>query len=209
MFGELFEASGLYRSRIDRYASEDYFGGKIGETEIEFSEIHAQEKKTSTDSKGRTKTTWVTIFRGLLFSADFHKEFHSPISVLPDVAEKNFGWMGRKLQKLGGGLQLMENAEFEKMFVVRGSDAVEVRYVLTPRMQEALVDLRKRTNQQIRIGFSHSRVWITIPNRANWFEPDFQRPAGDASQLGRFLSQVSCCTGIVEELDLNTRIWTK
>ena len=205
----VFIESGLYGSRPDRYSSQDLFHGNVGETSLMFSEVHAEEKHTSTDSKGNTTTTWTTIFQGILFIADFHKEFRSPVSVMPDFAEKTFGWFGKKLQKLGGNLQKLENPEFEKHFVVRGADAVETRYILTPKMQECLVELRRRVGDGLRVGFRDSHVWMTIPESRNWFEGNIQLPANDRNQLKEILFQLWSCFSIVENLDLNTRIWTK
>ena len=205
----LFVGSGLFGSRPDRYQSEDLIHGKIGATSVQLSEVHAEEKHTRTDSKGQRKTHWTTLFRGIFFIADFHKDFRSPVSVMPDVAERHFGWLGKKLQKLGGNLQRMENSKFEKMFVVRGEDAVEARYILTPSMQDRLVDLRGRLGKDLRVGFRQSHVWIAIPNASNWFEADLQMPAGDRTQTKMLLGQLKSCFQIVEELDLNTRIWTK
>ncbi len=204
----VFMNSGLYGRKPDRYSCEDLFTGKIGDTKIAFCEVHAEEKKTR-KRNNRTETYWTDIFKGLFVTADFHKEFRSPVSVMPDIAEKNFGWFGKKLQKMTGGVQRMENPEFENMFVVRGRDPVETRYILTPQMQQALVNLRKRTNDAIRIGFSNSRVWISIPNRSNWFEPNIHVSVSDRDQLKMLLGQMRTCTAIVDELDLNKRIWTK
>ncbi len=78
--------------------------------------------------KGRTETYWVTIFKGLLVGADFHKHFKSEVIVTPDFAESTFGRLGRMFQKLGGNLEEMENPEFEKAFVVRATDPIESRY---------------------------------------------------------------------------------
>lgn len=205
----VYEESGLFRADPDRYESEDLIHGMIGDTKLMLSEVHAEEKHTSTNSDGHTSTRWETIFKGIFLLADFHKEFRSPVSVMPDVAERHFGWFGKKLQKLGGNLQKMENSEFEQMFVVRGTDAVETRYFLTPAMQERLVKLRKRLGSELRIVFRDSHVWLAIPNTENWFEGDIKRPTGDRNQMAKLLGQLRSCFEIVEELDLNTRIWTK
>ena len=50
--------------------------GKIGSTQVEFSEIHAEYKTEYRDSKGRRRVNWHTIFKGLLFSVDFNKHFN-------------------------------------------------------------------------------------------------------------------------------------
>jgi hypothetical protein len=205
----VFNQSGLFGASPDRYTCEDLIHGMIGDTKVMLSEVHAKEKHTSTDSKGRSQTRWKTMFKGIFFLADFHKEFRTPVLVMPDVAERHFGWIGKKLQKLGGNLQKMENPEFEKMFVVRGADAVETRYLLTPSMQDRLVLLRGRLGKDLRIVFRDSHVCLAIPNETNWFEGDLKMPAGDRTQAKMLLGQIKSCFQIIEELDLNTRIWTK
>ena len=73
-----FVKCGIYQTGIDRYSGDDLVVGKIGSTEMEFSEVHAEYKTTTTNSKGQTQTHWHTIFKGLLFSADFNKHFSHP-----------------------------------------------------------------------------------------------------------------------------------
>ena len=204
-----FRASGLYSGDIDRYSCEDLFEGRIGKTSLWLSEVHAEDKRRRTNSKGRSETYWVTIFRGLLVVADFHKHFRSEVIVTPDFAESTFGRLGRMFQKLGGNLEQMENPEFEKAFVVRASDPIESRYVLTPDMQERMLALRGRLNNDVRFAFRQSHVYMTIPNQDDWFEPRLEHAAHDHGQMSRFLGQMAACFQIVEDLNLNTRIWTK
>jgi hypothetical protein len=205
----VYKESGLFRADPDRYHSEDLIHGMIGDTKLMFSEVHAEERHTSRDADGTTSTRWETTFKGIFVVADFHKEFRSAVSVMPDVAERHFGWFGKKLQKLGRNLQKMESPEFEKMFVVRGVDSVETRYILTPAMQDRLVRLRRRVGGELSVVFRDSHVWLAIPNKDNWFEGDIHRPAGDRTQMAKLMGELRSCFQIVEELDLNTRIWTK
>lgn len=204
-----FRAAGLYSGDIDRYSCEDLFEGRIGKTSMWLSEVHAEDRRTRTDSKGRTETYWVTIFRGLLVVADFHKHFKSDVIVTPDFAESTFGRFGRMFQKWGGNLEEMESPEFEKAFVVRATDPIESRYVLTPDMMERMLALRGRLNNDVRFAFRSSHVYITIPNKNDWFEPTLSHAAHDSGQMNTFLGQISACFQIVEDLNLNTRIWTK
>ena len=204
-----FKSIGLYSANPDRYHSEDLFAGKMGKTSLMFSEAHAEDKQTSTNSKGHTTTHWVTIFKGLIIIADFNKHFRSWVTIKPDVAERSFGWLGRKLQGLSSNLIRLENPDFERAFVVHGGDQVEARYLLTPDMQERLLDLRQWFGDDIRVALHRSKLHLTIPNRDNWFEPNINRPAHDISQIHNFIHQMTSIFRIVEMLDLNTRIWTK
>jgi hypothetical protein len=63
----------LFTTKPDRETLEDTIYAKIGETDLAVSEIHTEDKQTSRDKDGKTKTTWYTIFKGLFISADFHK----------------------------------------------------------------------------------------------------------------------------------------
>ncbi|WP_435894636.1 DUF3137 domain-containing protein [Oceaniferula spumae] len=206
---ESFRATGLYSSSIDRYSCEDLFAGKIDKTGLMFSELHAEERRTRTDSKGRSETYWVTIFQGLVFIADFNKNFRSWLTIKPDFAESSFGWLGRKIQSFNSDLVRLENPDFERAFVVHGGDQVEARYILTPDLQERLLKLRAAYGDDIRMSLHASRFHLSIPKSEDWFEPSMNLPAHDLSQMQTFVNQMSWIFGIVELLDLNTRIWSK
>lgn len=204
-----FQHGGLFNSRIDRYEGEDAFRGTVGSTELLFSELHVQRKETTTDSKGRTRTKWVTVFKGIYMIADFHKDFSCRVEIQPDFAEASFGWLGRKLQGISGDLVRFENPDFEKAFKVTATDALGAHYLLTPDMQERFLDLRNNWSSGIRAALLDSTLHLALPNSENWFEPDFKTPADDLSSLHTFLMRLTAVLRITETLDLNTRIWTK
>ena len=209
----LFEASELFTTSPDRYNTEDLIHGTHGKTSLILGEIDAEEKKTERDSDGKTKTRYVTIFDGLFLVADFHKHFHGKTFVFPDVAEKAFGEIGRALQKLSGrrGTQLiqMEDTEFEKAFAVHSTDQVEARYILSPSMMRRILDLRQRFGKDVRIAFKESSVWIAVPHSSPYLEPGTGVAATDRVQIENMLTEIVSFLDIIEEMDLNTRIWTK
>ncbi len=208
-----FDACGLFDHRSDRYHCDDGFRGTIGKTDVFFSEVHAQYKRTTTDSKGRRKTTYHTFFDGLFMIADFHKEFRTPVLVLPDVAEKTLGFLGKKLQGFRPfskeKLVYMEDPEFEKHFVVYGSDQVEARYLLSTAMLRRILDLKAKWQDDVRLGFRDSNVQIAISHKQNLFEPNIKKSALDKAQIEQFYRELGTCFEIVEDLNLNTRVWTK
>ena len=204
-----FKRGGLFKSRIDRYSGEDCFSGKIGATELIFSELHVEREDTSTDSKGNTTSTWVTVFKGIYLIADFHKEFRCRVTIVPDVAEANFGWIGRKMQGISGNLVRLESPEFEKAFKVTADDPLAARYLLTPDMQERFLALRGEWSPNLCAVLTDSCLHIAIPKNEDWFEPDISSPAGDVPILHGFLLRLMIVLRITETLDLNTRLWTK
>ena len=161
------------------------------------------------DSKGRTTTNWVTLFKGIYLIVDFHKDFNCRVMIEPDVAEATFGWIGRKMQGLSGNLVRLENPEFEQAFKVTADDALAARYLLTPDMQERFLALRTAWSKNLRAVLMDSCLHIAIPKHEDWFEPDISAPAGDVTMLHGFLTQLMIVLRITETLDLNTRLWSK
>lgn len=207
-----FYQSGIFQKDIDRYGGDDYIAGKIDKTDIEFSEIHAEYKTTTTDSKGRRQTHWHTIFKGLFFSADFNKEFHGKTYVLPDFAQGIFGKFGQTLQSWGkshGELVKLENIEFEKAFVCYSNDQTEARYILSPSLMEKILDLKSKANRQIHLSFISSRVYVAISYQKDLFEASIFSKLDQKHKIQEFFNDLNLALGIVEDLNLNTRIWTK
>ena len=113
----------------DRSSYEDLIVGNRNGIDFEFFEAHLEEKRTTTDSKGRTRTTWVTVFRGQCIRFDFHKRFFGHTLVTRDAGFFNF--FG-KLTMGDLDRARLESPEFEKAFEVYTSDQVEARFLLTP-----------------------------------------------------------------------------
>ncbi len=200
--------SGLYKTKPDRYRGDDLVTGKVGDTSIEFSEIHSEYK--SRDSKGNTH--WHTIFRGLFFIGDFNKQFKGNTYVLPDVAERAFGWLGQKLQELNPTreeLIKLEDPEFEKYFVVYGDSQIEARYILSPSLMRRIVAFKRKTRSEIRLSFVGSKVYVAVPFERKLFEPSLVKTILDTELLEDYFEDLQLAIGIVEDLNLNTRIWSK
>lgn len=208
----IFKHSDIFKSRINRYKTEDRIWGLVGSTDIEMAEIKAERKETSRDSNGNTKTKYVTVFEGIFMVADFHKHFHGTTHVLPDIAESMFGWLGRKMQSMNwsrGEVAHMEDPDFEKAFVVYTDDQVEARYILSTSLMRRMLDLKKRFGSQVAFAFKESKVYIAISSKDNYFEPSYKKSLIERGNIEFFYKEVTCCLDIVEDLNLNTRIWSK
>ncbi len=203
--------SGLFKKPWDRYRGDDLIYGVIDKTDFRLSELHTEYKTVTVDSKGQRTEHWHTIFKGLFAHADFNKEIKGKTLVLPDVAERIFGKFGQKLQKIGskGQLVKLENIEFEKYFVVYSDDQIEARYILTPRMMEAIVNIRNQLRKEIYISFIGSRVYLAISFTKNLFEPRILRSGVKYADIVQMYHQFNIISVIINEMNLNTRIWTK
>jgi hypothetical protein len=208
---DLFKQSGLFNHRIDRYKGEDCVFGKVDKTEILFSELHAEYKTTSGTGKNR-HTEWHTIFKGLFFIADFNKHFQGRTVVLPDTAQKLFGNFGQTLQSMAPGrdqLIKLEDPEFENHFVVYSTDQIEARYILSPSLMQRISEFKQKTGTQIHLSFMGSKVFVAVSLAKNMFEPAYFSSSADFKCIQDYFQDLTLAIGIVDDLNLNTRIWTK
>ncbi len=205
--------SRIFTQRVDRYKAEDTISGKFDATDFSFGEIHTEYKTVSTDSKGNRQEHWHTIFKGMLFVSDFHKNFHGETMIDVDTMERYLGKLGRKFQQWNpsrpGNLVKLENPEFEKKFAVYSTDEQECRYILTPSMMERLLDMTRRINFKVAISFRNNQVYIAVFNNMDLFEPSVFGSLLKEEDYRIIINMMKLMTGIIEDLNLNTRIWTR
>jgi len=208
----IFMMSEIFKKRPDRYRGDDLVRGKMGATAIEFSEVHAEYKTETRDSKGRRQTHWHTIFKGLFFVGDFNKNFKGRTVVLPDTAEKLFGRIGQLLQSwnvVRDELIKLEDPEFEKAFAVYGNDQIEARYILSTSLMQRIVGFKEKTGRRIYLSFVGSKVFVAVTYRKNLFEPRVFKTLLDFGPIQEYFEDLQLAIGIVDDLNLNLRIWGK
>lgn len=205
--------SRIFTQRVDRHKAEDTISGKFDATDFSFGEIHTEYKTVTTNGKGQRQEHWHTIFKGMLFVSDFHKNFHGETMIDVDTMERFLGKLGRKFQQWNpsrpGNLVKLENPEFEKKFAVYSTDEQECRYILTPSMMERLLEMSKRINFKVAISFRNNKVYIAVFNNMDLFEPSVFGSLLKEEDYRIIITMMKLMTGIIEDLNLNTRIWTK
>ncbi|MGH1383292.1 DUF3137 domain-containing protein [Kordia sp.] len=193
----MFNASNIF-SNPDRFKGEDLFSGKLEATAFTFSEVHAEEKHESKDKDGNTTTSYSTIFKGLFLIADFNKEIQNETYVYSSGGK----WFSRfKRVRL-------EDPVFEDRFNVYSDDQVEARYVLTPKIMNRIVELEDRFGANLYLSFRGYNVYIAISESYDMFEASIHDEV-NFNQIERFLAEVNSILAIINDLDLNLRIWTK
>jgi hypothetical protein len=204
--------SQLFNKEPDRYRSEDQVSGMAGKTKFSFSELHA-EYKTVTQTKNGRQEHWHTILKGIVFYADFNKNFNGVTVVRPkDMGAALGAWISKAMpifSSSGKELIQLENPQFNSEFVTYSTDQVEARYILTPAMMERLYELNKRCSYTISVSFIDSSVFIAFPLNKDYFEPPVHKSLLDPNFLNEDIEVIRFMYSIIKDLDLNTRIWTK
>lgn len=203
---EVVRRSGLFREGFDHCSGEDLFEGRVGATALRFSEIRLSRRR------GKKKPP-ETVFRGLFLVADFPKAFAGRVLLLPDRAERALGSFGRALQRVapveGLALVELEDPDFERHFACYGSDPVETRYLLSPSLIQRLLRVRENAGVPLRLALAEGSLLLALPHEADLFAASPGAGGFDEAALRRWAGELGFATGLVEELDLDTRIWSK
>ncbi|WP_231458617.1 MULTISPECIES: DUF3137 domain-containing protein [unclassified Pedobacter] len=207
---EEFEQTQLFTQEPDRYRSEDLINGKADKTSFYFAEVHA-EYKTEVQTKNGTRTEWHDIFRGIIFVADFNKNFKAATVVRPkDLFGQMGAWFSKNVFSFGNNtLVELENSVFNQTFTTHGTDQVEARYILTPAMMERILELNRNSKNTISLSFINNRMNIAFPLDRNYFEAPVFKTLLNPELLNQDVAAIKFMYEIVKELDLNTRIWGK
>jgi len=191
-----FRSLGLVPS-WDRSKYEDMLTGERSSTPFLFYEAHLEEKRTTTDSKGRTRTTWVTVFRGQCLVAKFHKPFTGVTKVFRDAGMFNaFLKIGQKGERVR-----LEDPLFEKAFEVFSTDQIEARFILTPDFMERLIHLEKTfKGRKLRCAFSGGEMLVCVEGK-NLFEPgSMHRPMTDLARVREILDDFSAVFLLIDSM---------
>jgi len=200
-----YKRSGLFLENFDRYRGDDYVEGMRGKTVFCFSELHTEREVQS----GNNSSHWETIFKGLFFIGDFNKNFQGRTYV---YSENNpqLGFFSKLLTSFARDLEKvkLESTEFENKFIVYSSDQVEARYILTPSFMERLVKLQTLMGDSTSYSFVDTNVYVAVPISDQLFEPSVFS-VNDYNRLGDYYNTVHIVFDIIDELNLNLRIWNK
>ena len=198
-----FNQAGLFKSP-DRFSGKDLVTGKIGETAVRFSFVDAEEEYQETvrddDGGSHTETRYRTIFAGLFFIADFNKHFSGTTKIEPH----GVGF----LSKMFGSHVELEDPEFNKHFAVSSTDQIEARYIMTPSLMERFKALQAKVGS-FKTSFVNEHMFMAVQISSSAFDPDISHSFAESGQVEKILTKLKMVTGIVEDLGLNTRIWTK
>jgi hypothetical protein len=185
----------------DRASYEDRLTGSRDNVEFELFEAHLEEKHRSTDSKGRTTTRWVTVFKGQCLRFHFDKTFYGRTLVTRDAGFFNRFGGGKGMKRAS-----LEDPEFEKIFEVYTTDQVESRYLLTPDLMQELVNLEQTFHGgKLKCCFYGGEMYITLQG-GNLFEPGSMfTPLDSPNRLRELLEDFAAVFHIIDVTNKNRR----
>lgn len=199
----LFLSCNLLLTQPNSYSGGNLVSGRIGATNFEFSDIHAAFE---------TRDKMYPLFDGIFFVADFNKNFDGSTQVIPDREEKFLGNLANIMQSFDieyGELVKLEDPEFEKQFVVYGDNQITSRYILSTDLMRRILEFKNKIGVDIYLSFVNSNIFIAIPCSNDLFKPGILRKLTNFDRIEKYFLFLQLFMGIVEDLNLNTRIWGK
>jgi hypothetical protein len=169
----------------DNESLQDYWRGKIGDTDFTLYEATLTEQRGS----GKNRHT-VEVFDGIIMRFAFAREF-SGTTVVRRNRAVSFTLFGDAITGNGQKLERikMVHPDFEDAFDVYGSDAVESHYLIHPQYCERLIALeREFAGEKLTALFHRGDVIITI-NADDMFESASLDPSEDRAGLTRTIAQ--------------------
>ena len=198
---EIFEHSIYYPKG---FIGEDLFTWKIGETNIKFYEINGRDVAFTRPNTYDGTVEKIPFF-GFFLVADFGKSFNGHILVLPETKIKRSNW----IRESGRELIKMDDPEFESLFTVYGTNPVTTHYILSTSLMRRITDFRRKINKKIHLSFTSNKLYIAIPHTEDQFDVDINKSVFDFERIRDFYNDIRIAFEIVEDLNLNTRIWAK
>ncbi|WP_042169660.1 DUF3137 domain-containing protein [Paenibacillus gorillae] len=186
-------------SKANLYEGEDYFQGTLGVTDFQLCEIRAQKEERDTESGSKVRST---LFEGLVLVADFHKSFEGTTVI---VSRK--GKISHYLHHVGDLMKTISH-NFDKQFRVWTTDETTASYLLPVDMLERLVQLHTHfSKNSMSICLHEGKLTIAI-HCIDYFEAKGIKKLENDGILHTY-NEIRSILGIVDLLNLNTRIWNK
>ena len=171
--------------------SEDYIEGDYKGYHFTLSECCAE----IGDERKRQKT----VFFGKILDLDYEKE--AAVDVY--VCGKNFSYPLNPTQAAKPSVT-MESVDFNKYFTVYCGHKEMAFYVLTPQVQEALLELGEKMNYDMVMNFSGKRLYVAVTDKRNTLELPRNHYINYKEERIRIKQELSLIKTVLEALPLRS-----
>lgn len=198
-------ASRFFESKIfvqaDEYTGEDLIRGQVRETPFELCELRVREFSPARSKLDR-------VFYGIFLVADFQRwNMHGGVLALPDSCRKYMSRSERAFH-VEGGRRVRENLlpEFEAFFDTYATPDVRVKDVMSPEMQQKILQFRQRFQERNRmkeIYFSiiGDKIYLALSQDKDLLEPSVLRSNLRYEVIREFFDDLQLLLEMVLDID--------
>lgn len=191
-----FERSGLFRPTPDLYHAEDYIQGMVGEMAFEMGEAYVREISPASNQLQ-------IVFSGLFVHAIFGERTTGEIAVWPKDKLRRLKRTVDAYVSRGGRNADMEimNPYFRDRFSVYAHSGTHVAGILTPPMQDALVNFAVHQKNDIFFAVNNQDLFIGVAHDYDLLEPSFWRNNVDFSVIQKFYTDIVLMLETIQVFD--------
>ncbi|MBB4077452.1 hypothetical protein GGR28_000053 [Lewinella aquimaris] len=191
-----FERSGLFRPHPDSYRAEDYIRGLVGEMAFEMGETYVQEISPASNRLE-------VVFSGLFVHAIFNEETSGRLAVWPRhklrrlkrSVDAYIGSRGRSAD-----IEIL-NPGFRETFAVYAHPGTKVAGILTPPMQDALLEFHRREGRDLYFAVHDQDLFIGLEHGYDLLEPHFFRSNVSFQLIRKFYTDITLMLRVIQDFD--------
>lgn len=199
--------------RYDKSSALDDIVGDYHGVKYRVLKLSTTVEKVSRDKYGHKEREDEPVFQGLLVAAEFNKKFNGITAVSTDTTEDVMGRWAKRLQRLStinSDLKLvdLEDPNFESQFMVRSTDPIEARYILSSNFMKQILRLQENFDYNIQLLFKDGTMMISIPTGHDILGT--VSSVRDIDWAVKHLNKgMSDILEIFDELELDKSLWAK
>lgn len=145
-----------------------------------------------------------SIFKGIFFRAQFNKSVAARVTIVPNSLKNQL------LPQRDWGKQVkLEDPMFGKLFTVYCHDQVAARYALSTALIDRLVTFARKANRPVYLSIVDDRIYVGLKDDREYLEPSLLHPMTHFAPLRDYFETLQLFLGIVDDLNLNQRIWMR
>ena len=191
-----FERSGLFRPGPDTYKAEDYIKGMVGEMVFEMGEAYVREISPASNRL-------LVVFSGLFVHAIFNEGNTGQLAVWPRA---NLRRLKRTVDAYvaSGGMPAdieIHTPGFREHFATYAKPGTVVAHVLTPPIQEAMLDFARTQEQDIFFSIQDKDLFIGIAHDYDMLEPRFWKSNLNFGYIRQFYNDITLALHVIEKFD--------
>lgn len=186
------KTAGIFEIADGDFSGNDLISGEIDGVKFKMSDICYKEKR----SNFAGKIEIVTIFQGIVFVADFYKNFSSKTAV---VSSSNAKPNGKKIK--------LDHVLFNENFRIYTDDEIGAFYILSPKFIEHIMKLRNKF-YNVDMSFIDSKIYIFIGNNEDNFEINLDISFLNIKEIfAVYTSSLNSFFSLVNDLKLDNKIF--
>lgn len=195
------QASDIFKQNINDIDSQDLIRGEIKDVDFWCSEVQLS-TILSDDSVDPTPDTLDLIFKGMFCCSTTSKHTYGNTYIEPKESSgilTKIGSIFSKKEKDDSGAVIFDSSEFNKHFAVHSDNPDEVKMLITPRIVDTLLHLRKRYG--IYISIIDSNIYCAASFSRNIFEPNIMQSGVKLRDIEELHTLLSLNNIVISELN--------